>query len=91
MAEIRLNKIIKTYNIGLQDLVTFLQLEYNRVGADTHLTPREVIRDFVEMLDILYQSEGLTIEEILGSQAPSSPALGSEDQSGGSQFAEFDI
>ena len=50
------------------DLVTFLQLEFDRVGADTHLTPREVIRDFVELLDILYQTEGLTIEQVLGLQ-----------------------
>ena len=36
------------------DLVNFLKIEFGRVGADTHLTPREVIRDFIELLDILY-------------------------------------
>ena len=29
------------------DLVDFLKIEFGRVGADTHLTPREVIRDFM--------------------------------------------
>ena len=43
------------------DLVTFLQLEYGRVGSDTHLTPREVIRDFIEMLDILSQNPQLSV------------------------------
>ncbi len=76
-----------------QDLVTFLQLEFSRVGADTHLTPREVIRDFVELLDILYQNNGLTIEAVLGSNQLSSQAL--PEATGGSsdsnRFAEFEI
>ena len=74
-----------------QDLVTFLQLEFGRVGADTHLTPREVIRDFVELLDILYQTEGLTIEQVLGSQQL--PSFGPQEQGEGEDnlFAEFEI
>ncbi|HIY50336.1 MAG TPA: ATP-binding protein, partial [Candidatus Olsenella avicola] len=39
-------------------LVSFLQVEFGRVGADTHLTPREVIRDFIELLDIVCQNPG---------------------------------
>ena len=77
------------------DLITFLQLEYGRVGADTHLTPREVIRDFVELLDILYQTPSLSIEDVLGTgQLPSqTAAAGTDDASGStaSMFAEFDI
>lgn len=57
------------------DLVTFLQLEYGRVGAESHLTPREVIRDFVEMLDILYQNPSLGVAELLGSGALSHAPL----------------
>ena len=77
--------------IADQDLVTFLQLEFGRVGADTHLTPREVIRDFVELLDILYQTEGLTIEQVLGSQQL--PSFGQQEQGDGEDnlFAEFEI
>ena len=30
-----------------EDLVYFLTVEYNRVGAETHITPREIIRDFI--------------------------------------------
>ncbi len=79
--------------LGEQDLVTFLQLEYGRVGADTHLTPREVIRDFIEMLDILCQNPQLTVEELLGSDALShAPLPGDpEEPAAGSQFAEFTL
>jgi hypothetical protein len=55
------------------DLIAFLQAEYDRVGADTHLTPREVIRDFVELLDILSQNPNLTINDLLGADEFSQP------------------
>ncbi len=80
-------------SLGEQDLVTFLQLEYGRVGSDTHLTPREVIRDFIEMLDILYQNPQLTVPELLGSDALShAPLPGDpEEPEAGSQYAEFTL
>jgi hypothetical protein len=56
-----------------EDLVRFMQVEYGRVGADTHLTPREVIRDFVEMLDILSQNPSLTIDDLLSSDQLNAP------------------
>ena len=42
--------------------------KYNRVGADTHITPREIIRDFIELLNILLQNPGRRVEEILGGE-----------------------
>ncbi len=63
--------------LGEGDLVDFLRLEYGRVGADTHLTPREVVRDFIELLDIVYQNPGTTVAEVLGSGALSGEAAGS--------------
>ena len=52
-----------------EDLVAFLQVELARVGADSHITPREIIRDFVELLDILYQNPALTLEELVSDPA----------------------
>ena len=51
------------------DLFAFIKSEYSRIGADFHITPREVIRDFIELLDIMYQNPQLSAEEILGSDA----------------------
>ena len=64
--------------LGTEDLVRFLQLEYGRVGADTHLTPREVIRDFVELLDILHQNPGTTIESILATDGSDTSGMPSD-------------
>lgn len=55
--------------ITTDDLVRFLQIEFGRVGADSHLTPREVIRDFIELLDIMYQNPDTDVAELLQSDA----------------------
>lgn len=60
-------------SVTQEDLVRFLQVEYGRVGADTHLTPREVIRDFVEMLDILSQNPTLTVDAMIQSEELNAP------------------
>lgn len=75
------------------DLVDFLKIEFGRVGADTHLTPREVIRDFIELLDILCQNPDANVAELLQSVggdalAPASESLASSDDR---NFAEFTI
>ena len=49
------------------DLAKFIKIEYARIGADTNITPREVIRDFIEMLYIVWQNPSTTIEELLNS------------------------
>lgn len=73
--------------LSTEDLVRFLQIEFGRVGADTHLTPREVIRDFVELLDILCQNPGASMETLLSGEqgvgeGPAAPAAGGSTLSG---------
>ena len=53
--------------ISTDDLVSFLKVEYERIGADQNITPREVIRDFIELLDLLYQNQGMSIGALLAS------------------------
>lgn len=50
-----------------KDLAVFIKIEYGRIGADSHITPREVIRDFIELLDILYQRPDIDVESLLSS------------------------
>ena len=72
------------------DLIYFLTVEYNRVGADTHITPREIIRDFVELLNILHQNPGATIAGLLGGEFELSKG-GLTDEEIHSEFAEFTL
>lgn len=80
------------------DLVNFLKIEFGRVGADTHLTPREVIRDFIELLDIMCQNPDVTLKDLLNGEGGadggcaflSTPATGPA-ASDDAPFAEFTI
>ncbi|GMM13125.1 ATP-binding protein [Lactobacillus amylovorus subsp. animalium] len=49
------------------DLAQFIKIEYARVGADTSITPREIIRDFIELLDIVWQNPDKKITDLLNS------------------------
>lgn len=82
--------------ITQDELVGFLQAEFGRVGADSHLTPREVIRDFVEMLDILCQNPSLKVGDLLQGELLSSPVTTRAQEGDGSagasdEFSEFQI
>lgn len=51
--------------LSLENLMKFIKIEYERVGANTNITPREVIRDFIELLDILYQNPNKKFTDII--------------------------
>lgn len=81
-----------------QDLVSFLKIEFSRVGADSHLTPREVIRDFIELLDIMYQNPDASISELLaqqgggtGSVAEGAGGGAAGGSAGADAYAEFTL
>ena len=77
--------------IGTDDLVPFIKLEYGRIGADRNITPREVIRDFIEALDIMYQNPGMTMQELLGSGEFSYAQSEAVSDRTEQNFAEFEI
>ena len=80
-----------TPSLSHEDLIYFLTVEYNRVGAETHITPREIIRDFIELINILYQNPQKTVSEILGSNSFEMAKGGLSDEVIHSEFQEFEI
>ena len=73
--------------IGHEDLIHFLQVEYNRIGAQSHITPREMIRDFIELLNILLQNPEMSVAEILEGERFMIPDSTEETE----LFQEFDL
>jgi len=51
--------------LNQEDLISFIQIEFSRIGAETNITPREVIRDFIEVLNIVHQNPRVKIAELL--------------------------
>lgn len=74
-----------------EDLVYFLTVEYNRVGAETHITPREIIRDFIELINILHQNPQKTVSQILGDNSFEMAKGGIPDEEIQDEFREFEI
>lgn len=91
LADIHAGLYEYTQIVAQQDMVDFIEIEFGRIGADTHITPREVIRDFIEVLDIVYQNPGLKVRSLLGSQEFSFAQNQVEQEATDAQFAEFDI
>lgn len=78
-------------NVTTDDIALFIQIEYQRIGASSNITPREVIRDFIELLDILYQHPDMKVEDLLNSEEFSyheSDVVSNKTNDG---FAEFTI
>lgn len=77
--------------LGHEELVYFLSVEYNRVGASTHITPREIIRDFIELINILHQNPQKSVSDILGSNSFRMAKGGMSDQELHADFTEFEL
>ncbi len=68
-----MSRITKLYavNYGIEPRITeeqmieFLKLSLSRAGADSMITPREMLRDYMTVLNILMQNEKVTFEQIM--------------------------
>lgn len=77
--------------ITQEDMISFIKLEFGRIGSDSHITPREVIRDFIELLDIIMQNPDINISQFISSEAMEfTKPVGSGDTPD-EEFAEFEI
>ena len=73
-----------------EDLITFIRIEYGRIGAAENITPREMIRDFIELLNIVLQNPGCKIEDLLKSQ-DFGFAKAQIQEKEEAEFAEFEV
>ena len=88
--------------IEARHLEAFMLNVLNRIGADTLLTPREVLRDFVALLNLLQQNPDKSFESLVGEvrfttgEPVSDPealtaATEIHDKNGSSPYASFQI
>ena len=77
--------------VTTEDLAAFIRIEYERIGADRNITPREVIRDFIELLDLLYQNPAMTAGELLSSEEFSYARSEAVSDETTDSYAEFTV
>lgn len=78
--------------VNEEDMIAFIKIEFGRIGADTNITPREVIRDFIELLNILCQNPQAKIADIMNSDDFAyAKTQAEENNPADEEFAEFEI
>ena len=75
--------------ITLEDRIFFVKAEFERVGASSNVTPREMIRDFIELLNIAYQNPEKTLPELMGAGEFKFSEGEGEDKADG--FEDFEL
>lgn len=71
------------------DLMDFIRIEFSRVGASENITPREINRDFINILNILYQNPTMSISEFIGNDSNESEKAIVYEDDFDEGFAEF--
>lgn len=72
------------------NLQAFIQEITTRLGAEALLTPGEIVRDFISILNVLYQSPEITFNELIhGSNFQ--PTVAGEDSDLDDNVAEFSL
>ena len=79
------------HQLTQQDMASFIKIEFERIGADQNITPREVIRDYIELLDLLYQTPSMTMAELMNSDEFTYAKSEAVSDNADEQFAEFTL
>lgn len=78
--------------LGQEQLIAFMESVAGRLGADQLLTPREVTRDFIPILNLIHQNPGLTYEKLAADgNAQVHAAESDPDALEDDRFAMFDV
>lgn len=89
-----IHAVLFDYSVKLteEDMINFIKIEFGRIGADSNITPREVIRDFIELLNIIYQNPEINVTELFSSESfKFAKSQTEESENTEEEFAEFEI
>lgn len=71
-----------TPRITGEEMVSFLNVCLERAGADSMITPREMLRDYMTVLNILMQNPDVSFSDIVGSAVTLKTANWDDESSG---------
>ena len=58
-------------NVTDNNIIEFLRINLNKTGAETMITPREMLRDYITVLNILLQNPEVDFDTVIKSQGDS--------------------
>ena len=68
----------------------FVMLCSDRAGADTLITPREIIREYISLLDVMMQNPSVDFSSIVGDDGKNIDLSCADGDNGDVEFEEFD-
>ncbi|GIP26927.1 biotin carboxylase [Paenibacillus sp. J23TS9] len=74
-----------------EDLIQFMETAVGRMGADELLTPREIVRGFMDLLHTLHQNPEASFSQLLGERMASPASAGKEQDEVDDFLAEFEL
>ena len=78
-------------SLSQDEMIAFLKMEFSRIGASANITPREVIRDFIEVLNIIYQNPTKKIADIIGDHSFQPAQNDQTEETIHQEFADFEL
>ena len=81
----------KEPRITESQMVEFLNVSLDKAGADSMITPREMLRDYMTVLNILMQNDGISFENIIAEvdHTPKSESVNNEAENDKAPIQRF--
>jgi hypothetical protein len=90
LAEVHSMHYAAKKSLSTSEIEEFKQAVVQRLGADKLSTPREVVRDFISVLNVLHQNPEVTFKELI-QDTKFQPTQAEKNSDGNSEFAEFTL
>lgn len=76
--------------ISFEDMIRFVKICSDRAGADTLITPREIIREYISLLDVMLQNPEADFNELMGDGGEKVNLTTSSTEGSNVEFEDFD-
>ncbi|AKG22329.1 ATP-binding protein [Calothrix sp. 336/3] len=91
LTEIHTQNFATSVKLKPQDLKAFVQEIVNRLGADALLTPGEIVRDFISILNVLHHSSQVSFHELISDVNFKPTVVGKDSSIDEDNIAEFTL
>ena len=75
----------------VEEYIILQMMIFDRIRVESNITPREVIRDFIELLNIVYQNPGIDVAGLLNSEQFEFARTEIDGEAPDQEFEEFEI
>jgi P-loop Domain of unknown function (DUF2791) len=91
LVEIHASNYASSKSLSVRECKSFVQEIVNRLGADALLTPGEIVRDFISVLNIMHQNPEIKFDDMIHSDTFKPTVVGVDVGGAAEDVAEFSL